>query len=79
MITNVRPMSVDHARCLAMAYELHRLLGNLFDRPEHGPGSSVEDAWNHMDDVIALLEPPDLDEKPTLRSLRLVEARKVRP
>ena len=81
MITNVRPMSVDHARCRAMAYELHRLLGELFDRPEHGPGSCVEDAWNRMDDVIGMLEPDesDPDEKPTLRSLRLVEARKMRP
>jgi hypothetical protein len=76
VITNVKPMSVDHARALAMACELHRLLGELFDRPEHGPGSCVEDAWNHMDDVIALLEPPDLDERPTLRSLRLAEARR---
>ena len=29
MITNVKPMSVEHARCLAMAYELHRLLREL--------------------------------------------------
>ena len=75
MITNVKPMSVDHARALAMAYELHRLLGELYDRPEGGPGSSVEDAWNRMDDVIGLLEPiqlpPEYDEKPTVRSLRL--------
>jgi hypothetical protein len=80
MITTVKPMSVEHARCLAMAYELHRLLGELNDRPENGEGSCVEDAWNRMDDVIGMLEPdePDPDEKPTVRSLRLVEARKVR-
>jgi hypothetical protein len=57
MITNVEPMSVDHARALAMAYELHRLLGELYGRSEGGPGSSVEDAWNRMDDVIGMLEP----------------------
>ena len=57
MITNVRPMSVDHARCLAMAYELHRMLAELNDRPENGEGSCVEDAWNRMHDVIGMLEP----------------------
>jgi hypothetical protein len=46
VITNVKPMSVDHARALAMAYELHRLLGELYDRAEHGPSSCIEDAWN---------------------------------
>ena len=81
MITNVRPMSIDHARCLAMAYELHRLLGELYDRSENGEGSCVEQAWDLMDQVIAYLEPdePDPDEKPTVRSLRLLEAGKVRP
>jgi hypothetical protein len=65
MITNVKPMSVDHARALAMAYELHRLLGDLNDRPENGEGSCVEDAWNRMDDVIGMLEPEeDLPEAP---------------
>lgn len=59
MITTVKPMSTDHARCLTMAYELHRLLGELFDRPEHGPGSCVEHAWNCMDDVIGMLKPDE--------------------
>jgi hypothetical protein len=52
-------MSADHARALAMAYELHRLLGELNDRPENGEGSCVEDAWNRMDDVIGMLEPEE--------------------
>ena len=61
MITTVKPMSVEHARCLAMAYELHRLLGDLYDRPSPngGPGSPIEDAWNRMDDVIGMLEPDE--------------------
>lgn len=70
-------MSPQEARALAMAYELHRLLGELCDLPEHGPGSSVADAWDRMDDVIGLLEPVSLppeydDEKPTVRRLRLM-------
>jgi hypothetical protein len=48
---------------LPWAYELHRLLGELYERPEHGPGSCVEDAWNRKDDVIGMLEP---DETPRL-------------
>jgi len=80
MITKVGTMSTDHARCLAMAYELHRLLGELNDRPENGEGSCVEDAWDRMDDVIGMLEPeePD-DEKPTVRSLRVVGNSGARP
>lgn len=53
-------MSVDHARCLAMAYELHRLLGELNDRPENGEGSCIEQAWDLMDGVIGYLEPEEL-------------------
>jgi hypothetical protein len=81
MITVVKPMTMDHARALAMAYELHRLLGELNDRPENGEGSCVEDAWNRMDDVIGMLEPvePDPDERPTRRNLRLLQNTKVRP
>lgn len=80
MITNVRPMSVDHARCLAMAYELHRLLGDLSDLPENGAGSAVEGAWNLMDDVIGLLEPvrPERDDNPT-RRLRAASGMRGRP
>jgi hypothetical protein len=59
MITTVEPMSVDHARCLTMAYELHRRLGELNDRPEHGEGSPVEQAFDLMDRVIGYLEPDE--------------------
>jgi hypothetical protein len=38
---------------------LHRLLGELYDRPEGGPGSPVKFAGNGMDDVIADLEPDE--------------------
>jgi hypothetical protein len=59
MITNVKPMSTDHRRALAMSYELHRLLGELYDRPDGGPGSPMEAAWDALDDVIAHLEPDE--------------------
>jgi hypothetical protein len=78
MITNVKPMSADHARCLAMAYELHWLLGKLYDHAEHGPGSCVEEAWDRMDEVIAALEPEEPGGERTLRALRLEQARSVR-
>jgi hypothetical protein len=57
MITNVRPMSVDHARCLTMAYQLQRLHGDLHDRRENGEGSALESALDLVDEVIAHLEP----------------------
>jgi hypothetical protein len=80
MITTVKPMSVEHARCLAMAYELHRLLGELNERPENGEGSCVEDAWDRMDGVVGMLEPdePDSEDEPT-RKLRLVGGWRARP
>ena len=59
-------MSPLEARVLTMAYEISRLLGELTDRPEHGPGSRVADAWDRMEDVIGMLE-PDEDEVPRLR------------
>ena len=59
MITTVTPMSADHARALAIAYDLHRLLGELYDRPDGGAGSPIEFAWNCMDDVIGYLEPEE--------------------
>jgi hypothetical protein len=61
MITTVRPMSVDHARALAMAFELYRLLGDLNDRPENGKNSSVECAWDLVEQVISYLEPLEGD------------------
>ena len=71
MITTCKPMSADHARALAMAHELHRLLGELYDTPEGGPGSCIEDAWDRMDDVIGMLEPVELGEdRPPTREER---------
>ena len=73
MITSVRPMSVDHARCLEMAYQLHRLLGELNDLPDNGEGSPVESALNLIDDVIQYLEPPAFDGReaaPLIRATR---------
>jgi hypothetical protein len=77
MITTVKPMSADHGRALAIAYQLHQLLGQLYDRPENGPGSPVEQAWDHLDEAVHLLEPPELEER-TPRALRLAEERRVR-
>ena len=57
----VAPLSREHARALAMAWELHQLLGQLNDRPEHGAGSCVEFAWDLMDQVIGYLEPEAWD------------------
>lgn len=54
-------MTAQEARALAMAYELHALLGQLFDQPDHGPGSGVERAWDRMDEVISDLEPLPLE------------------
>ena len=51
------PLSPAHARALTMARELHLLLGELVELPENEPGSSVEDAWFRMDEVVGLLEP----------------------
>jgi len=55
------PMSLDHERVYAMALELHRMLGDLCDLPENGPGSAIDDAWSRMDDVVEMLEPQELD------------------
>jgi hypothetical protein len=56
-------MSPQEARALAMAYELQKLLEELCDLPEHGRGSCVEGACDHMDDVIAMLEPEPPSEE----------------
>jgi hypothetical protein len=74
-ITTVKPMSVDHARALAMAYELHRLLGDLNDRPEHGEGSCVEFALDLLDQVVGYLEPSEFEETDPLPLLRIVRRR----
>jgi hypothetical protein len=34
-------MTAQEARAIAMAHELHRLLGELFELPAHGAGSLV--------------------------------------
>lgn len=70
-------MSPQETRALAMAYELSRLLGELTDRPEHGEGSCVADAWDRMEDVIGMLEPAE-DEMPRLR-LVVRDGEQVRP
>jgi hypothetical protein len=59
MITNVKPMSTDHRRALAMAYELHRLLGEIARRRGYGLHAEALAARNALDDVIAHLEPDE--------------------
>ena len=49
-------MTVDEARAVAMAYELRNLLGELFERPEHGRDSAVEEAWDRAKEIIDVLE-----------------------
>jgi hypothetical protein len=66
-------------RALAMAYELHAVLGELFDLPENGPGSAAEKAWDSVDFVIDCLEPNDEDDTPRARRLQLVGGTAVRP
>jgi hypothetical protein len=58
-------MSMEHARALAMACQLHSLLGELNDKREHGAGSRIEHAWDRMDEIIALL-----DDRDALRFLK---------
>jgi hypothetical protein len=50
---------MEHARTLAMACDLHSLLGDINDKPEHGAGSRIERAWDRMDEIIALLDDAD--------------------
>jgi len=44
------------SRAVVMAQLIHNILGDLYDLPEHGPGSKVEAAWDHMDVVLEALE-----------------------
>ena len=46
--------SIDQAH--GMACELRDKLGDLFDLLQHGPGSSIEAAWDGLDAVIEYLE-----------------------
>jgi len=64
-------MSPQVARALAMAYELRKLLEDLYNLPDHGQGSCVEGARDHMDYVIGMLE-DDVGVPPVTR-LRLVK------
>lgn len=75
---SARPMSIGHARALAMACELHCLLGELYDKP----GSRIERAWDRMDDVVALLDDADalrfLKASPAPKLASLVLAHRYR-
>ena len=51
---NAQPLSLDHAQCLALAYQLHALLGELYDKSP-GAGSRIERAYDAVDDVISAL------------------------
>jgi hypothetical protein len=57
-----------------MAYELQRLLGEICDLPWHGLGSSTEQAWDRMDDVIWYLDPDAPDEQSVRQSPRVYAA-----
>jgi hypothetical protein len=64
-------MSGLEARAVAMAYELYNLLGELFDYPEHGPGSRVERAWDAADDVVSALDPDEREPRLLVRPTEL--------
>jgi hypothetical protein len=49
------------ALALSYAHELHRLLGELYDLPRHGPGSDIERAWDLTDELIECLDPDATD------------------
>jgi hypothetical protein len=70
-------MTPQEARALAMAHELYALLGEIFDRPEHGVGTCVEAAWDKVDEVIWLLDPdaPSLTARKSLRLSLIPHAR----
>jgi hypothetical protein len=50
-------VSLLEALALSYAHDLHRLLGDICDLPQHGRGSCAEAAWNLMDVVIWHLDP----------------------
>ena len=69
-------MTPQEARALTMAYELHRLLGELCEQPQNGRGSCTEAAWDSMDSVIEMLEPdprPESIEVSPTHRVRLVK------
>jgi len=67
VITAVKPMSVDHARALAMAYELQQLLGELDAKRD----PLVKDALDLMDEVVDHLDAAGTGERDT-HALRLL-------
>jgi hypothetical protein len=74
-------MTQLEARAIAMAYELHRVLGEICELPEHGAGTRAEQAWDLMDDVISYLDSdaPDDDQgirDPNVARDRLIELHK---
>jgi hypothetical protein len=71
-------MTAQEARALAIAHELHSLLGEICDRPEHGVGTCVEAAWDRMDEVLWLLDPDAPAEQPTVPGVRLAQAGRLR-
>jgi hypothetical protein len=64
-------MTPLEARAIAMAYELHRLLGEICDLPGHGLGSCTEQAWDLMDDVTWYLDQDAPDEQSARQPRRL--------
>ena len=60
-------MTALETLALSTAQHLHYLLGEIYDLPQHGPGSCVEQAWDIMDYVIWYLDPNAADEKPRVR------------
>jgi hypothetical protein len=60
-------MTQLEALALSTAQQLQYLLGDLYDLPQHGPGSCVEQAWEIMDYVIWYLDPNAADEAPRVR------------
>lgn len=87
MISTCKPMSIDHARRLAMAYELHQLLGEVCEEPGNGEGTPVGSALDLMGDVLEHLEPAAFDgtEPPPLgrmvasRAFQALATRRWRP
>ena len=53
---------------LSTAQSLRSLLGDIYDLPQHGPGSCVEQAWEIMDYVVWYLDPNAADEAPRVRA-----------
>jgi hypothetical protein len=69
----MKPVTMERARALAMACELHQLLGEIYDKAGDRGDSRLERAWDAMDDVVELL-----DDEESLRFLQLSEQRPSR-